>query len=207
MPLIPTIVRAASRQRRMDVDDQGPPVCGFTTSASARSRPSFGTKASIQPNPTSKSGQPSHRWPSRFACFWRRWASDPGRLVGVTEAECLTVIDKRTIVTRGLLSKSAKRVLHRDIRNIRVDQSVLERTFGAGRIEISSSGQGDIEICFGGVPASGCGRGADRSPSRASSRSSDRHGSGAIFYGRSRSRARGYGPVSMINSWTPASSE
>ena len=68
-----------------------------------------------------------------------------------TKAARLTITDKRTIVTRGLLSKHTNEVLHRDIRNIRVSQSFLQRVFGAGKIEISSSGQGDIEIQFAGV--------------------------------------------------------
>jgi uncharacterized membrane protein YdbT with pleckstrin-like domain len=68
-----------------------------------------------------------------------------------TKAALLTITDKRTIVRRGLLSKNTNEVLHRDIRNIRVSQTFLQRVFGAGRIEISSSGQGDIEIRFDGV--------------------------------------------------------
>jgi uncharacterized membrane protein YdbT with pleckstrin-like domain len=69
----------------------------------------------------------------------------------VTKAAVLTITDKRTIVRRGLLSKHTNEVLHRDIRNIRVSQSFLQRVFGVGKIEISSSGQGDVEIQFAGV--------------------------------------------------------
>ena len=69
----------------------------------------------------------------------------------LTKAATLTITDKRTIVRRGLLSKHTNEVLHRDIRNIRVSQSFLQRVFGVGKIEISSSGQGDIEIGFAGL--------------------------------------------------------
>jgi len=68
-----------------------------------------------------------------------------------TKAAKLTITDKRTIVTRGLLSKHTNEVLHRHIRNIRVSQSMLQRLFSVGEIEISSSGQGDVEIRFAGV--------------------------------------------------------
>ena len=69
-----------------------------------------------------------------------------------TKAASLTITNKRTIVRRGLLSKNTNEVLHRDIRNIRVSQTFLQRIFGAGRIEISCAAQGSIEIRFGGVP-------------------------------------------------------
>jgi uncharacterized membrane protein YdbT with pleckstrin-like domain len=64
----------------------------------------------------------------------------------------LTVTNKRTILRKGVLSKSVSEVWNRDIRNIQIYQSLMQRLFGVGNIGISSSGQGDIEIAVSGLP-------------------------------------------------------
>ncbi|MCA8996057.1 MAG: PH domain-containing protein [Planctomycetaceae bacterium] len=64
----------------------------------------------------------------------------------------LTVTTDRTIYRRGLLSKSTSEVQHDDVRNLRVEQNVFDRLFHVGRIEISSSGQDDMEIVANGIP-------------------------------------------------------
>ena len=68
-----------------------------------------------------------------------------------TKAAMLTVTNKRTIQRTGLISKKTTEVLHRDVRNIQIDQSVFQRLFGVGSIGISSAGQSGIEILFTGV--------------------------------------------------------
>ena len=68
-----------------------------------------------------------------------------------TKAAMLTVTNKRTIQRTGLISKKTTEVLHRDVRNIQIDQSVFQRLFGVGSIGISSAGQSGIEIQFTGV--------------------------------------------------------
>ena len=68
-----------------------------------------------------------------------------------TKAAMLTVTNKRTIQRTGLISKKTTEVLHRDVRNIQIDQSVFQRLFGVGSIGISSAGQSGIEIEFTGV--------------------------------------------------------
>ena len=69
----------------------------------------------------------------------------------LTKAASLTITNKRVVQRRGLLSKHTTEVVHRDIRNIQVSQSMLQRLFGVGSIGISSSGQGGVEIQFSGI--------------------------------------------------------
>ncbi len=64
----------------------------------------------------------------------------------------LTVTDKRTLLRRGILSKHINEVLHSNVRNIQVNQSLLQRLFGVGLVGISCSGQSGIEIEVVGVP-------------------------------------------------------
>ncbi|TXH16851.1 MAG: PH domain-containing protein [Hyphomicrobiaceae bacterium] len=65
----------------------------------------------------------------------------------------LTVSDRRTTLRRGILSKHTSEVWHKDVRNVRIDQSFLQRVFGVGEIKISSSGQADFEIAVEGIPS------------------------------------------------------
>ena len=65
----------------------------------------------------------------------------------------VTVTTERTIVERGLLSKMTNEVWHRDVRNVRIYQSFLQRLLGVGEIEISSAGQAGVEISVKGMPA------------------------------------------------------
>lgn len=70
----------------------------------------------------------------------------------VAIATTLTITDSRTILRKGLLSRATSEVEHDDIRNVQMDQSVLERLFGVGDIGISSSGQDDLEVVVRSVP-------------------------------------------------------
>ena len=65
----------------------------------------------------------------------------------------LIVTDKRTILQQGLLSRYTNEVMHAHIRNIQVQQSMMERFFNTGTIKIASAGTGDIEITVSGIPA------------------------------------------------------
>jgi len=58
----------------------------------------------------------------------------------------LTITDKRTRLHRGLLSRSITEVWHRDVRNVQLDQTFLQRILDTGRIGISSAAQAGIEI-------------------------------------------------------------
>jgi uncharacterized membrane protein YdbT with pleckstrin-like domain len=67
------------------------------------------------------------------------------------KSSTLTITNKRTIQRRGLISKYTTEVVHRDVRNIQVSQSIFQRLLGVGKVGISSSGQGGVEIQFSGV--------------------------------------------------------
>lgn len=66
--------------------------------------------------------------------------------------ERIHVTNKRTILRKGLLSKSTTEVLHDHVRNIQVSQSFWNRMFDVGTLGISSSGQEGIEIVARHIP-------------------------------------------------------
>ena len=63
----------------------------------------------------------------------------------------LTVTNKRTRLHRGWLSRSITEVWHRDVRNVQLDQTFIQRMFDTGRIGISSAAQSGIEIDVTGM--------------------------------------------------------
>ncbi len=64
----------------------------------------------------------------------------------------LEVSNKKTTLTKGLLSQRVIEVWHKDVRNIYTYQSLFQRIVGIGAIGISSAGQNDIEIKVAGLP-------------------------------------------------------
>jgi Bacterial PH domain len=58
----------------------------------------------------------------------------------------IEITTKRTIMHRGIFSKSSSEVVHDNIRNIQVNQTFLQRMTQVGKIGISSSGQDGIEL-------------------------------------------------------------
>ena len=64
----------------------------------------------------------------------------------------LTVTTERTSCRRGLLSKSITEVWHQDIRNVQMDQTLLQRILDVGTMGISSAGQSGMEIAVSGIP-------------------------------------------------------
>lgn len=65
--------------------------------------------------------------------------------------QVLTITEKRTIFRQGILTKRTTEVQHDDVRNIQVDQSMMQRIFNVGNLAISSSGQDDMEIVVKGI--------------------------------------------------------
>ncbi|MCK9230028.1 MAG: PH domain-containing protein [Syntrophales bacterium] len=62
-----------------------------------------------------------------------------------------TLTNKRVMSKAGIISRKIHEIGVRDIRNINVKQSILERLFGLGTIEIASAGTGGIEVSFAGI--------------------------------------------------------
>lgn len=69
-----------------------------------------------------------------------------------TQATKLTITTERTILRRGLLSKSLTEVWHADVRNVQLNQSFFQRMFDVGRLSISSAGQSGVELDVAGMP-------------------------------------------------------
>jgi Bacterial PH domain len=61
-------------------------------------------------------------------------------------AASIEITTKRTIMHRGIFSKSSSEVVHDNIRNIQIEQTFPQRVMGVGKIGISSSGQDGIEL-------------------------------------------------------------
>ncbi|MBC7772271.1 MAG: PH domain-containing protein [Pyrinomonadaceae bacterium] len=69
-----------------------------------------------------------------------------------TMGELLEITSHRTILKRGILSKTTTEVRHNDIKNFQIDQSLQQRIFNCGTVGISSSGQDGIEIYAKDIP-------------------------------------------------------
>ena len=70
------------------------------------------------------------------------------RCLGTT----LTITNEQTTLRKGILSKFTNDSFHENVRNIIVQQTLLQRIFGVGCIGISSAGQSGIEIEVYGIP-------------------------------------------------------
>ncbi len=64
----------------------------------------------------------------------------------------LTISNKRTVRSEGIIRRHTSEVLHDHVRNIEIRQSVVQRLLNAGHIGISSAGQDDIEIEVHDIP-------------------------------------------------------
>lgn len=70
----------------------------------------------------------------------------------INKGSTLIVTNKRTTMRRGIFSKRISEIMHRDVRNVQIDQSFLQRIFGVGRVGISSAAQASVEIELTGLP-------------------------------------------------------
>jgi hypothetical protein len=64
----------------------------------------------------------------------------------------LEVTSKRTVARRGLISRATTEVLHDDIKNVQIHQSVWQRILGIGRLSLSSSADDEAEIVVDDLP-------------------------------------------------------
>lgn len=91
-------------------------------------------------------------WPIVGLCFALGGLSVLGVWLVMSYYTTLTITTDRSIYRRGIISKRTSEVQHDDIRNIQVDQAIIERLLGIGTVAISSAGQGDLEIVMQAVP-------------------------------------------------------
>lgn len=81
--------------------------------------------------------------------WWLIWWAAPHRWIK------LTITNKRTIRQEGIVVRKTSEVLHNHIRNVKIEQSVMERLLGVGSISIDSAGGSEdqlIEIHMDHVP-------------------------------------------------------
>jgi uncharacterized membrane protein YdbT with pleckstrin-like domain len=62
-----------------------------------------------------------------------------------------TVTSQRVISRRGLISRNISEIEIKNIRDIRVEQGVLQRVFGIGSLALSSAGRAGAEVVFEGI--------------------------------------------------------
>jgi len=97
--------------------------------------------------------QPSWWWFGLVAMgaavlWWLIWWGAPHRWVK------LTITNKRTIRQEGIIMRRTSEVLHNHIRNVRIEQSFMQRLLGVGGIWIDSAGGSDdtpVEIQMNNV--------------------------------------------------------
>ena len=63
-----------------------------------------------------------------------------------------TITSKNKELKKGFLGRHINDVRISDVRNIQITQSFFQRLLSVGNVEISSSGQSDIEIGIKGIP-------------------------------------------------------
>ncbi|MCK5849873.1 MAG: PH domain-containing protein [Kiritimatiellae bacterium] len=63
-----------------------------------------------------------------------------------------TVTNKRVMAKSGIIARSTQEVSMKDIRSISLQQSVIERIFSLGTVQIGSAGTAEIEVQFEGIP-------------------------------------------------------
>lgn len=63
----------------------------------------------------------------------------------------LTVTDRRSTLRHGIFSKRITEIWHKDVRNVVVHQTFMQRIFGVGSIGVSSAGGPGLEIQVHGM--------------------------------------------------------
>jgi membrane protein YdbS with pleckstrin-like domain len=72
--------------------------------------------------------------------WWIIWWAAPHRWIK------LTITNKRTIRQEGIVVRKTSEVLHNHIRNVKIEQSFLERILGVGSLSIDSAGGSEDEL-------------------------------------------------------------
>jgi membrane protein YdbS with pleckstrin-like domain len=68
------------------------------------------------------------------------------------KSKIFTVTNKRVKSKAGIIARVTREVSIKDIRVINLKQSISERIFGLGTIEVGSAGTAGIEVYFKGIP-------------------------------------------------------
>jgi uncharacterized membrane protein YdbT with pleckstrin-like domain len=135
------------------------PECGKQVSTAAATCPSCGFPVAAQ---VAQAAQPAHDTPlaevrpSWWRFFWYLcffWLVVPLIVAWCRRASVvLRVYPGRVTLERGLLSKSYRELIVRDIRSVEIDQSLLARLVGIGDLIISTAATVDADEEIAGIP-------------------------------------------------------
>lgn len=64
----------------------------------------------------------------------------------------LTLTNERLIYKHGIIKRASSELRYEDIRNLKLDQSLVERLLNFGDLALSSSGQDEMEIIINDIP-------------------------------------------------------
>jgi membrane protein YdbS with pleckstrin-like domain len=148
------------------------PECGNQVSTAAPACPSCGFPVAEQMGKTQATGgrdarptmapQPAHDTllaevrPSWWRFFWHLfffWLIVPPIVAwGRRASVVLRIYPGRVTLERGLLSKSYREFVARDIRSIEIDQGFLARMVGIGDLTISTAATVDADEEIEGIP-------------------------------------------------------
>lgn len=96
---------------------------------------------------------------------WATWLAWPGLVIGLAGLTWyiawwisthlwvrLTLSNKRTVRSEGIIRRHTSEVLHDHVRNVSIQQSFLQRILRVGYLGIASAGQKGIEIEIHDIP-------------------------------------------------------
>jgi uncharacterized membrane protein YdbT with pleckstrin-like domain len=136
------------------------PECGNQVSTAAPACPSCGFPVATHTGEAA--AQPANDTllaevrPSWWRFFWHLfffWLIIPPIIAWARRASVvLRIYPGRVTLERGLLSKSYREFVARDIRSIEIDQSLLARMVGIGDLTISTAATVDADEEIEGVP-------------------------------------------------------
>lgn len=66
--------------------------------------------------------------------------------------QSLTLTSERLIYRYGIVNRGTSEMRHEDVRNLTIDQNIMERLLKFGDIAVSSSGQDEMEIVINDIP-------------------------------------------------------
>ena len=135
------------------------PECGKEVSTAAATCPSCGFPVAVQ---AAQAAQPAHDTllakvrPSWWNFFWYLcfcWLIVPLIVAWWRRASVsLRIYPGRIMLERGLVSKSYREFMARDIRSIEIDQGLLARMVGIGDLTISTAATVDPDEEIEGIP-------------------------------------------------------
>jgi membrane protein YdbS with pleckstrin-like domain len=135
------------------------PECGKEVSTAAVTCPSCGFPVAAQ---AAQAAQPAHDTllaevrPSWWNFFWYLcfcWLIVPLIVAWARrKSVSLRIYPGRIVLERGLISKSYREFMARDIRSIEIDQGLLARMVGIGDLTISTAATIDADEEIEGIP-------------------------------------------------------